>query len=141
VIDPWSLSLSVLLLLIPDAALLISLQVTTEQPLDGFKASITACDRLDLNISTTLIELATASIKMLGKEGEGVLQKARGSYAPYRIQNRTGYLLFLWSDDVNAAFRESNAVKIDHNRTIDWRFDDWKTTREVSVRVIIKNPK
>lgn len=134
-IDPWSLSLSVLLLLIVNATLLISLQVTKEQPLDGFKASITARDRLDLNISTTLIELATASIKMLGKEGEGVLQKARGSYAPYRIQNRTGSLLSLWSDD------EVNAVKVDHNRTIDWRFDDWKTTREVSARAIETNHK
>ncbi|KAL4070939.1 vacuolar protein sorting-associated protein 13 [Scleroderma citrinum] len=114
-IDPWKLMLS----------------VTKEQPSDGFKTSITARDRLDLNISTTLIELAIASIKMLGKEGEGVLQKARGSYAPYRIQNRTGSSLLFWSDDeVNATSRESNAVKIDHNRTIDWRFDDWKTTRE-----------
>lgn len=132
-IDPWNLYLSVLSLLIVGGALLIFLKVTKEQLLDGFKASITARDRLDLNISTTLVELATTSMKMFGKEGEKMLQKARGSYAPYRIQNRTGSPLLLWSDD------ESHAVKIDHSRTIDWRFDDWKTMREVSVRVIKLN--
>ncbi|KAG6336571.1 hypothetical protein ID866_2509 [Astraeus odoratus] len=114
-IDPWKFALS----------------VTREQPSDGFKASLTARDRLDLNITSAFIELALTSLKMLSKEGEGILQKARGSYAPYRIRNCTGSPLFLWSDDdVRTTLRESSAVKVNHNETIDWRFDDWKTMRE-----------
>ena len=105
VIDPWNLYLSVLSLV--GGALLIFLKVTKEQLLDDFKASITACNHLDLNISTTLVELATTFMKMFGNEGEKMLQKARGSYVPHRIQNRTGSLLSLWSDDdVNATLGE-----------------------------------
>lgn len=114
-IDPWRFTLS----------------VAKEQLSDGFKVSLTARDRLDLNISTAFVELALASMKMLGKEGEGVLQRARGSYAPYRIRNRTGFQLFVWSDDgANVPLTEGSAVKVSHNGSIDWRFDDWKTMRE-----------
>lgn len=91
-----------------------------------------ARDRLDLNLSTTFAELATTSINMWGRERELVMQKDRGSYAPYRILNRTGSPLFIWSDtDASSGMQESNAVKLNHDQIIDWRFDDWKMIREV----------
>lgn len=114
-IDPWKFTLSLM----------------KEQFSDGFKISLTARDRLDLNISTAFVELVLASMKMLGKEGEGVLQRARGSYAPYRIRNRTGFPLFVWPDEgANVSLTEASAVKVSHNQSVDWRFDDWKTMRE-----------
>lgn len=89
-----------------------------------------ARDRLDLNLSTTFAELATTTINMWGREL--VLQKDRGSYAPYRIRNRTGSPLFVWSDnDTSSGMQESNIVKLNHDQIIDWRFDDWKKMREV----------
>lgn len=91
-----------------------------------------ARERLDLNLSTTFAELATTSINMWGRERELVMQKDRGSYAPYRIRNRTGSPLFIWSDnDTNSGVQESNVVKLNHDQIIDWRFDDWKKMREV----------
>jgi len=51
-------------------------------------ATLSALERLDLNVSTTFAELAITTLRMWGKEGERVLQKARGSYAPYRIRDR-----------------------------------------------------
>ncbi|KAI6047634.1 vacuolar protein sorting-associated protein 13 [Pisolithus marmoratus] len=114
-IDPWTFTLSII----------------KEQLPDGFKVSLTARDRLDLNITTAFVELGLAATKMLGKEGEGVLQRARGSYAPYRIRNRTGFPLFVWSDkEANASLTEASAVKVSHNQSVDWRFGDWKTMRE-----------
>lgn len=91
-----------------------------------------ARERLNLNLSTTFAELATTSINMWGQEQELVMQKDRGSYAPYRILNRTGSPLFIWSDnDTSSGMQESNAVKLNHDQIIDWRFDDWKKIREV----------
>lgn len=69
---------------------------------------------------------------MLSRESEGVLQKARGSAAPYRIRNRTGSPLLVWSsNEAHTSSNNPNVVKIDHLEIIDWRFDDWKTMREV----------
>ena len=94
---------------------------------------MSARERLDLNLSTTFVELAITTLNTWNKEGQYVLQKARGVYAPYRIRNQTGVPIFVWSDtDSSANTKDVDAVKILHDQTIDWRFDDWKTMREVS---------
>lgn len=94
---------------------------------------MSAQERLDLNVSTTFVELAVTSANMWGKEGQVLLQKARGSFAPYRIKNRTGSPLFVWSDDDSSRdSKDASAVKIANDQTVDWRFDDWKTMREAS---------
>lgn len=76
------------------------------------------------------MELVTTTLRTWGK---GVLQKARGSYAPYRIRNRTGSPIFVWSDiDGSSNAKDVTAVKIPNDQIVDWRFDDWKTMREVT---------
>ncbi|KAA1471483.1 DUF1162-domain-containing protein [Dentipellis sp. KUC8613] len=113
--DPWSLTAS----------------VSRDNPTSALSLVLSSRDRLNLNISTTFVELAMATLNTWRKEGERVLQKERGSYAPYRVQNLTGTALYVWSDpDGNAEKKHSNAVKLDNGKTIDWRFDDWKTLRE-----------
>ncbi|KAG1749982.1 vacuolar protein sorting-associated protein 13 [Suillus paluster] len=114
-IDPWTFTLS----------------VDRDRRSSELKVSVSAQERLDLNVSTTFAALAVSSANMLGKEGQVVLQKARGSFAPYRIRNRTGSPLFVWSDDdASRGSKDSGAVKIANDQTVDWRFDDWKTMRE-----------
>jgi vacuolar protein sorting-associated protein 13A/C len=94
--------------------------------------TLSSRERLDINFSTTFAELLTTSLNMIGKEGEQVLQKARGSYAPYNIRNRTGSTIYVWSDvDGSAEVKDGAAMEITNDQTIDWRFDDWKTMREV----------
>lgn len=96
------------------------------------KATISSRERLDLNISTTFTELAITTVNLLGKKDQ-VLSKARGSYAPYRIQNRTGSPILIWSDtDGNGTADDAATVKVSNDETVDWRFDDWKTMREVN---------
>jgi hypothetical protein len=51
--------------------------------------------RLDLNISTTFTELAITTMNMLDTEKEQFYPKRE---APYRMQNRTGSSIFIWSD-------------------------------------------
>ena len=101
-------------------------------PTGGMKATISSRERLDLNISTTFTELAITTVNLLGKRDQ-VLSKARGSYAPYRIQNRTGSTIFIWSDtDGNGNANDGATVTVINDETVDWRFDDWKTMREVT---------
>lgn len=86
-----------------------------------------------MNVSSSFVELAIATAKIWSTEGDNVLQLARGSYPPYRISNRTGGAVFIWSDiDGSRSASEYPAAKIASGETVDWRFDDWKSAREVS---------
>ncbi|KAJ7169902.1 vacuolar protein sorting-associated protein 13 [Mycena filopes] len=113
-IDPWTFTTSV-----------------SRTPSGGTSLTLSSRERLDLNLTTTFAELATNTLNMWAKQGEYVLQKARGSYAPYRINNRTGSSIFVWPDiDGSTSAKDVAAVKIPNDETVDWRFDDWKTMRE-----------
>ncbi|PPQ64275.1 hypothetical protein CVT24_008413 [Panaeolus cyanescens] len=114
-IDPWTFTTS----------------VAKEVATDGFDLSLRARERLDINFSTTFIEAALTTVNAWNTNGIRVLQTARGSYAPYRIINKTGSSIFVWTDvDTSSNSRDIEAVKIIHDQSIDWRFDDWKTMRE-----------
>ena len=96
------------------------------------QATLSATERLNLNLSMTFVELAISMAKVFGQEGDQMLRKARGSYAPYRIRNRTGLPIYVWSDvEGSANAPEPVRTEIPADKTIDWRFDDWKAMREV----------
>jgi vacuolar protein sorting-associated protein 13A/C len=112
--------------------LMMCFQIAEVPLIGGMNATLSSQERLDLNVSTTFAELVITTANMWGREGERVLQKARGTYAPYQIRNRTGSPIFIWSDlDGSNNAKDGATVKIANNQTIDWRFDDWKTMREV----------
>ncbi|TFK41159.1 vacuolar protein sorting-associated protein vps13 [Crucibulum laeve] len=114
-IDPWTSTIT----------------VTRGAGTGSINLLLSARERLDLNLSTSFVELALTMLRTWSKESEVVLQKARGTYAPYRIRNRTGTPIFVWSDiDSAMNAKDVDAIKILNSQTIDWRFDDWKTTRE-----------
>ncbi|KAF9044538.1 vacuolar protein sorting-associated protein 13 [Hymenopellis radicata] len=114
-IDPWTLTIT----------------ASKQDASSGINIGLSARDRLDLNLSTTFAEMAITTVNVWTKEGERVLQNARGSYAPYRIRNRTGSPIFVWSDDDGSATsKDATSVKILNDDSLDWRFDDWKTLRE-----------
>lgn len=97
----------------------------------GLTLRVSAQERVNLNLSTTFIELALVTIKVLG-QGENVLRSSRGGNAPYRIHNRTGCPIHVWSDiDGGVGSKDVPPVQIANDSSIDWRFDDWKTIREV----------
>ncbi|KZT30580.1 vacuolar protein sorting-associated protein 13 [Neolentinus lepideus HHB14362 ss-1] len=116
-IDPWTFTAS----------------ISRDEISQGLAAKFASLDRLDLNVSTTFVELLVTTAKLWGKEGEQVLQKARGSYAPYRIRNRTGSPLYIWSDvDDSSGDKSGSTSTLADGQVIDWRFDDWRTIREHS---------
>jgi vacuolar protein sorting-associated protein 13A/C len=90
-------------------------------------------ERLDVNLSSTFVELAISMATTLSAQGDRLLRKARGGDAPYRIRNLTGGPLNVWSDyDGSQSGNHAPAVKILQSEMVDWRFDDWRTMREVS---------
>lgn len=111
-IDPW------------DFSILASRNITT-----GLLAvTLLSRKRLEVNMTSTLIELAMTTMAVIDREGEQAFSKPRGHNAPFRIRNRTGYALTLW----NEASEEKGKVEtMDHGKEIPWRFEDWKSVREV----------
>lgn len=65
-----------------------------------------------------------------------MLQKARGSYAPYKIVNRTGGPIYVWSDSNGSNSESAQSIKIDQGSAVDWRFDDWRKMREVPLLLV-----
>ncbi|GLB36151.1 putative vacuolar protein sorting-associated protein [Lyophyllum shimeji] len=114
-IDPW----------------VFTIGVARDDPAAGTSITLSAREKLDINMSTTFAELALTTLQMWGKEGERAIQTPRGAYAPYRIRNRTGSPIMVWSDvDSNVGMKDSAPMKVLHDQTVEWRFDDWKTMRE-----------
>ena len=110
-----------------------SFQVARESESSATSVTLHSNELLDMNVSSSFVELAIATAKVWSTEGDNVLQRARGSYPPYRISNRTGGALFIWSDiDGSRSASDYPAAKISSGETVDWRFDDWKSAREVS---------
>jgi len=82
---------------------------------------------MELTVTSATIALASKSAQFLSTE-EDVLSKPRGSDAPYKIRNYTGFDLSVW-----AAAREEDqgsAAKLTDGEESGWRFEDPTTMRE-----------
>ena len=81
---------------------------------------------MELTITTATIALASKSAQFLQTD-EDVLSKPRGSDAPYKVRNYTGFDLNVW-----AANREEEglAAKLNDGEEVPWRFDDPTAMRE-----------
>ncbi|KAL0951191.1 hypothetical protein HGRIS_007919 [Hohenbuehelia grisea] len=120
-IDPWTFTAS----------------VNKETSPECLRVGLSSRDKLDLNLSATFAELALTTWSMWGREGDRVLERARGSYAPYQIRNRTGNPVSVWhSRTVPPKARNEpdpgrrNSIRINNSQSIDWRFGDWQSMRE-----------
>ena len=116
VIEPWT----------------VTIQASKESATGSLNLGLKATEKLDVNISTTFVELALTTLDSWNTEGVNALQRPRGGFAPYRIKNSTGTPLFIWSDTENSNQSDEEMVKITNGQTVDWRFGDWKTMREVN---------
>jgi vacuolar protein sorting-associated protein 13A/C len=107
-------------------------EVSRDSVSSSLVVNLSARERLDVNISTLFVELAMDLASTFSTQGEALLSQARGSYAPYRIKNYTGSSIYIWADtDGSSDMNELNSMLIENEKSVDWRFDDWKTMREV----------
>ena len=133
VIDPWAFTFSVCLTSCILRTYLHYSQISKDSTSGSMNYSLISRERLDLNVTAAFIEMVATVTRVWSKEGAYVLQKARGVYAPYRIRNCTGSGIYIWSDvSGTVEIEDASMVKLSADEVIDWRFDDWRTTREVS---------
>jgi vacuolar protein sorting-associated protein 13A/C len=109
-----------------------AIQVSKTVPESTVAVTLSADERVDFNISTTFVELALNMLSAFNTQGDAILSEARGSNAPYRVRNNTGSSIRIWSDTQwNDKVNDQNAMLLENGKSIDWRFEDWKTMREV----------
>ncbi|GES89872.1 vacuolar protein sorting-associated protein vps13 [Rhizophagus clarus] len=85
--------------------------------------------RLEINISHIFLETIFTTLSIVNHESEHVLSTSRGSRTPYKLRNRTGYNMHVWSISSDDAI-DTEIKKMDDEQDLNWRFDDWRKTRE-----------
>lgn len=94
-----------------------------------FSATVSSKKRLELNVTTTLIETSLSAMSLLNEVDIQDLQQR--NRAPFVIQNRTGYSIALWAEHDERDRKSKNAPQhLDDGKDMPWRFDDWKSMRE-----------
>ncbi|EPQ26496.1 uncharacterized protein PFL1_05818 [Pseudozyma flocculosa PF-1] len=110
-IDPWTLDFKLLRSLSPP-----SMSVT-----------LSSRKRLELNVTTTLIETGLVTAAFMSEQGSQDLQQR--NRAPFLVRNRTGYRISLWPEQEDRKSKPA-AQHLDDGKDMPWRFDDWKSMRE-----------
>ncbi|KAF2136708.1 uncharacterized protein K452DRAFT_322218 [Aplosporella prunicola CBS 121167] len=110
-IEPWSLGF----------------HMSKELNPDKLSVELYSRKNLELTVTAATIALASKSADFLSSD-EDVLSKPRGTDAPYRIRNYTGFDLNVWA--VTNDDHEGSAAKLSDGEEMPWRFEDPTTTRE-----------
>lgn len=84
---------------------------------------------LEVTMTSQTIALITRAAQFMQQEAD-MLTKPRGSEAPYRIHNQTGYLLHVWAASEDLLADSSMAMKLQDGETAPWRFEEWEKMRE-----------
>lgn len=105
----------------------LGFHMSKEQNPDKLAVELYSRKSLDLTVTAATIALASKSADFLSSD-EDVLSKPRGTDAPYRIRNYTGFDLNVWA--VSDSTDEGSAAKLTDGDEAPWRFEDPTTTRE-----------
>ncbi|KAF2739591.1 vacuolar protein sorting-associated protein 13 [Polyplosphaeria fusca] len=110
-IEPWTLGF----------------HLSKDQNPDKLSVDLYSRKSMELTITAATIALASKSFDFLTAD-EDVLSKPRGTDAPYRIRNYTGFNLDVWAEGRN--LDEGYAAKLEDGDEQSWRFEDPSATRE-----------
>ena len=105
----------------------LGFHMSKDQHPDRLSVEIYSHKMMELTVTSATIALASKSAQFLSTD-EDVLSKPRGSDAPYKIRNYTGFELNVWA----AAYDEDqgSAAKLSDGEEAPWRFEDPTTMRE-----------
>jgi vacuolar protein sorting-associated protein 13A/C len=97
---------------------------------DGRRAISVLCrKKLEINVSHVLMETVINLMDAINKQSGVKVQSARREIrSPYVVRNQTGYPIIVWTD--SGASPTPALVKVEDGKSIDWRFEDWRTLRE-----------
>ncbi|OMP86452.1 Vacuolar protein sorting-associated protein 13 [Diplodia seriata] len=105
----------------------LGFHMSKEQNPDKLAIELYSRKSLDLTVTAATIALASKSADFLSSD-EDVLSKPRGTDAPYRIRNYTGFDMNVWAVHENTD--DGSAAKLADGQEAPWRFEDPTTTRE-----------
>ena len=105
----------------------LGFHMSKDQSPDRLSVELYSHKMMELTITSATIALASKSAQFLTTD-EDVLSKPRGTDAPYRIRNYTGFDLHVWA--VTHDEDQGSAAKLTDGEEAPWRFDDPTTMRE-----------
>ncbi|KAI8897799.1 hypothetical protein BC833DRAFT_643759 [Globomyces pollinis-pini] len=84
--------------------------------------------KLEINCSHILMDTVFNFLQKFDAQSTrtGIRRENR---SPYRIRNHTGYPIVIWTDSSQSNYRPE-LVNVENGKSIDWKFDDWRTMRE-----------
>jgi vacuolar protein sorting-associated protein 13A/C len=109
-IEPWS----------------VGFHMSKDQNPDKLAVEIYSRKAMELTVTAATIALGSKSFDFLTSD-EDILSKPRGSDAPYRVRNYTGFSLDVWAEGKE---QEGFAAKLEDGEEQPWRFEDPMSTRE-----------
>lgn len=105
----------------------LGLQISKDPVANQMSVDFTSQKMLEITITSATIALASKSAQFLGQEDD-VLSKPRGTEAPYRIRNYTGFDISVWADI--PGHNNDMSSKLEDGEEAPWRFEDWEKMRE-----------
>lgn len=105
----------------------LGFHMSKDQSPDRLSVELYSHKMMELTVTSATIALASKSAQFLTTD-EDVLSKPRGTDAPYRIRNYTGFDLNVWA--VTHHEEQGSAAKLTDGEEAPWRFDDPTTMRE-----------
>jgi vacuolar protein sorting-associated protein 13A/C len=105
----------------------LGFHMSKEQNPDKLAVDLYSRKTLELTVTSATIALASKSADFLSSD-EDILSKPRGTDAPYRIRNYTGFDINVWSEARED--QEGYAAKLADGEEQPWRFEDPSATRE-----------
>lgn len=105
----------------------LGFHLSKEQHPDRLAIELYSHKTMELTITSATIALASKTAQFFSTE-EDVLSKPRGTDAPYRIRNYTGFDLSVWSASKDED--KGSAAKLNDGKEYPWRFEDATTMRE-----------
>ncbi|KAK5005553.1 hypothetical protein LTR28_007575, partial [Elasticomyces elasticus] len=104
----------------------LGFHMAKDQSPDRLSVELYSRKSLELTVTSATIALASKSAQFLSDD-EDVLSKPRGSDAPYRMKNYTGFDVNVWAESHSD---EGTTAKLTDGEEIPWRFADASTARE-----------
>lgn len=105
----------------------IGFHMSKDQSSQKLSVDIFSRKMLEMTLTSASIALASKTFQYISTN-EDVLTKPRGSDAPYRIRNYSGFTMNIWAQMEDG--REGSAAKVSDGEEVPWRFEDPKMTRE-----------
>ncbi|ERT03326.1 hypothetical protein HMPREF1624_01637 [Sporothrix schenckii ATCC 58251] len=106
----------------------VSIGVGREKDTGVFSFDVASQKTFDITITSSSIALASKSAAFLMQTPQDVLGKARGTEAPYRIRNYTGFGIVVSSRSTLS--NEDITVRLDDGDEAPWSFEQWEKMRE-----------